>query len=143
MSGLASTGAKLNMSRGYDRTDRVGDFLRSELARLIQLELRDPRVGMVNITAVEVSRDLSHAKVFVTVVGKSGPEEITPTLDGLNNAAGFLRSRVAAINHMRTTPRLRFVYDDSVLRGSHLTRLIESVNPPPEPKEPLADEGSE
>ena len=118
------------MPRGFSRTERVADFLRSELARLVQAELRDPRVGMVNITAVEVSRDLSHAKVFVTVVGKTTEEEIAPTLEGLNNAAGFLRSQVARTHHMRTTPRLRFVYDDSVLRGSQLTRLIESVNPP-------------
>ena len=117
------------MVRDFSRTERVGDYLRSELARLIQQEVRDPRVGMVNVTAVEVSRDLAHARVFVTEVGKTSEEDIHPTLEALNHAAGFLRSQLAQDSRMRTTPRLRFVYDSSVLRGSQLTDLIESLHP--------------
>ena len=117
------------MARDYSRTERVGDFLRAELASLIQQEIRDPRVGMVSVTAVDVSRDLGHAKVFVTEVGKGSEEEMGGTLEALNHAAGFLRSQLAGNSRMRTTPRLRFYYDSSVLRGSHLTELIESVQP--------------
>jgi ribosome-binding factor A len=58
------------MPREFSRTSRVGDFIKQELATLIQLELRDPRIGMVSVTGVEVSRDFSHAQVFVTVLGK-------------------------------------------------------------------------
>lgn len=113
------------MAKEYSRTQRVGDFLKQELATLIQFEVRDPRVGMVSITDVEVSRDMSHAKVFVTVMGKDSEDEAKESTDVLNKAAGFLRSQVARSNNARTTPRLRFYFDSSVGRGQHLSQLIE------------------
>ncbi|HNI37004.1 MAG TPA: 30S ribosome-binding factor RbfA, partial [Pseudomonadales bacterium] len=84
------------MAQEYSRTQRVGDYLKRELALLIQQELRDPRVGMVNINEVEVSRDLAHAKVFVTFVGDRTDEINTQALKVLNAAQGFLRSRIAS-----------------------------------------------
>ena len=106
------------MAREYSRTQRVADFLKQELATLIQSEMRDPRVGMVSITDVEVSRDMSHAKVFTTVLGKESEQEAAEAIAVLNKAAGFLRSEMAKINNARTTPKLRFYFDSSVGRVS-------------------------
>ena len=112
------------MAREFTRSDRVEDFLRQELAQLIQQEVRDPRVGMVMVTGVDVSRDIAYAKVFVTVVGIENKEDSVETIDALNNAAGFLRSQLAKRHNMRSTPKLRFYYDTSVVRGTELTNLI-------------------
>ncbi len=112
------------MAREFTRSDRVEDFLRQELAQLIQQEVRDPRVGMVMVTGVDVSRDIAYAKVFVTVVGIENKEDSVETIDALNNAAGFLRSQLAKRHNMRSTPKLRFCYDTSVVRGTELTNLI-------------------
>ncbi len=111
----------------FSRTERIADFLKRELGSLIQLELRDPRLGMVSVTDAEVSRDLSHAKVFVTVLGKNSEEEAAESLAVLNKAAGFLRSKVARVNNARTTPSLRFYFDASVGRGQQLSKLIDDA----------------
>ena len=115
------------MAREFSRTHRIRDFLKKELATLIQQEMRDPRVGMVSITDVEVSRDLSHAKVFCTLLGKDSEEEAKESVAVLNQAAGFLRSQIARMNNARTTPRLRFYFDSSVLRGQQLSGLIDKA----------------
>lgn len=94
---------------------------------MIQQEMRDPRVGMVSITDVEVSRDLSHAKVFCTVLGKDTEEEAKESIDVLNQAAGFLRTQIARVNNARTTPRLKFYFDNSVGRGQYLSGLIDQA----------------
>ncbi len=113
------------MAHDFSRTQRIGDYLRRELALLIQQEVSDPRVGMVTVTDVEVSRDLAHAKVFVTFVGKESAEAVAGSLEALNHAAGFLRSQVARGTQWRTTPKLRFVHDESVYRGANLSALID------------------
>lgn len=113
------------MSRG--RPQKVADLIQRELAELIRLELRDPRVGMVTITSVDVSPDLSHAKVFFTLLDK---KLLAETSHGLQRAAGFLRSQLAHRMKLYTTPELRFAYDESVERGDHLSRLIDSVIAP-------------
>lgn len=110
------------MARGRPR--KVADLMQRELADLLRREVRDPRVGMVTITSVDVSPDLSHAKVFFTMLDK---KEIPATTQGLQRAAGYLRSQLAHRMKMYTTPELRFVYDESVERGDHLSRLIDSV----------------
>ena len=115
------------MPKEFSRTQRVADFLKQELARLIQLEVRDPRVGMASITDVEVARDLSYAKVFVTILGKNTEEEAKPAIDALNHAAGFLRTQVSKVMSARTTPKLRFVFDKSISRGAQMTKLIDDV----------------
>ena len=109
----------------FSRTARIADFLKRELGTLIQLELRDPRIGMVSVTDAEVSRDLSHAKIYVTVMGKDSAEEAAESLAALNKAAGFLCSHVAKVNNARTTPQLRFFYDSSIDRGQRLSSLIQ------------------
>lgn len=98
--------------------------MQRELSGLLQREIRDPRVGMVTITSVDVSPDLSHAKVYFTMLGKEHLEETTR---GLQRAAGFLRTQLAHRMKMYTTPELRFVYDESVERGDRISQLIDSV----------------
>jgi ribosome-binding factor A len=115
------------MAKEFSRGQRVADFLKRELAALIQFEIRDPRVGMVSVTDVEVSRDMSHAKVFVTVLGKETEEDTAEPIAVLNQAAGFLRSQVAKISNARTTPKLHFYFDSSVGRGQYLSNLIDKA----------------
>ena len=82
---------------------------------------------MVSVTAVEVSRDMAHAKVFITVLGKETEEEAKEAIEVLNKAAGFLRSQMARMSNARTTPKLRFFFDSSVVRGQHLSNLIKNA----------------
>jgi len=112
------------MAKEYARTQRVADYLQRELAALIQHEVRDPRIGMVSVTGVEVSRDLGHAKVYYTVLGSDSSEEACESTAALNKAAGFLRSQLSRDSTMRSVPQLRFYFDSSVGRGRDLEDLI-------------------
>ena len=112
------------MAKEYSRTQRVADHLQRELAGLIQHEVRDPRVGMVNITAVTVSRDLGYAKVYYTVLGSENSEDAQESTEVLNKAAGFLRSQLSRDSSMRRLPQLRFYFDGSVGQGRHMEDLI-------------------
>jgi ribosome-binding factor A len=112
------------MAKEYARTQRVADYLQRELAALIQHEVRDPRVGMVSITGVDVSRDLGHAKVYYTVMGSDSSEDACESTEALNKAAGFLRSQLSRDSSMRSVPQLRFYFDSSVGRGRDLEELI-------------------
>ncbi|MDP4651521.1 MAG: 30S ribosome-binding factor RbfA [Haliea sp.] len=112
------------MAKEYSRTQRVADYLQRELAQQIQRELRDPRIGMVSITGVDVSRDLGHAKVFFTRLGSDGADEAEEVAEVLNKAAGFLRSQLSRESSMRSVPQLRFYFDGSVGRGRELEDLI-------------------
>jgi ribosome-binding factor A len=113
------------MPREFTRSDRVSDAIQRLLAQLIPQEIRDPRIGMVNINDVTVTRDMAYAKVFVTFVGNDSHEEGQERAAVLNNAAGFLRSRLAKELNMRTVPRLQFVYDKTSIRGQELSSLID------------------
>jgi ribosome-binding factor A len=106
------------------RPQKLGDLIQRELSELVQRELRDPRVGMITITSVDVSPDFSHAKVFFTTLSS---EQIAEAKEGLRRAAGFLRTQLARRIKLYTTPELRFEYDESVERGDRLSRLIDSV----------------
>jgi ribosome-binding factor A len=117
------------------RLARIADQIQRELADLIREELRDPRVRLVTITGVELSRDQSHAKVFFTCLGSA--EEARACGEGLDRAAGFLRGGLAHRLSTRTVPDLHFSYDESIERGVRLSRLIdEAVAPPPPAKPP-------
>jgi len=115
---------KRSAGKSSGRPQRLGDLIQRELSDLIRLEVRDPRVGMLTITSVDVSPDLSHAKVFFTVLEK---EKIPGTLQGLKRSAGFLRRQLARRLSIYTCPELRFEYDESVERGDRLSRLIDST----------------
>jgi ribosome-binding factor A len=111
------------------RQARVADQIQRELADVVRNELRDPRVGLVTFTGVELSRDGSHAKVFFTVLGAASAAD--SAREGLQRAAGFLRTQLAHRLTTRGVPELHFAYDESVERGVRLSKLIdEAVNPP-------------
>jgi ribosome-binding factor A len=112
------------MAKEYARTQRVADYLQRELAALIQHEVRDPRVGMVSITGVDVSRDLGHARIYYTKMGADSLADADETSEALNRAAGFLRSQLSRESNMRSVPNLRFYFDTSVGRGRDLEDLI-------------------
>lgn len=115
------------MAREFGRPQRVADFLQRELASLIQQEMRDPRLGMIGVNEIEVSRDLAHAKVYVTILGIENTEDAKESIDILNKAAGFLRSLLAKTLQMRTVPRLHFAFDNSIYRGASLSALIDEA----------------
>ena len=131
------------MAKEFHRADRVADAMRRELARLIQHEVRDPRVGMVNVNDVEVSRDLTTAKVFVTLVGEDDRNKIDISMEALNKAAGFLRSQLAKEIQIRTIPRLQFRYDETSVRGQHLSALIDKAVKSDQSKSGDSDDDSE
>ena len=110
------------MPKEFPRTRRVGEQIQRELAELIRSELKDPRLGMVSVSAVSVSRDLCYAKVFVSVLGDEGQSQ--ESVKVLKNAAGFLRHRLGKIMHIRTIPELRFVHDRSLEEGARIGALI-------------------
>lgn len=110
------------MPKEFNRTRRVSELIQRELAQLIQQEINDPRLGMVTVSAVKVSRELSTAKVYITLLGNTDQRQTT--LDVLNHAAGFLRRELGHRLRLRLTPALHFVYDESVSRGVELNELI-------------------
>jgi len=112
------------MAKEYARTQRVADYLQRELAAVIQHQVRDPRLGMISITGVDVSRDLGHARVFYTVLNTDSSEDAGESTEVLNKAAGFLRSQLSRDSSMRSVPQLRFYFDSSVGRGRELEDLI-------------------
>jgi len=107
--------------RDFNRSERVAGQLRRDLAKLILQEIKDPEVGFVSLSDVEVTRDLSHAKVYITVFD---PEKAKQSLNALHRAAPFLRNRLARGLRMRHVPELHFLHDDSVEQGSHIDELI-------------------
>ena len=121
------------MPKDFSRTRRVAEQIQRELAELIRREVRDPRLGMVTVTAVEVSRDMSHAKVFVTVLGKD-EEESKISIGILQKLAGYLRHELGRAMRLRIIPELHFHYDSAIARGQDLSALIASLNIDPEDK---------
>lgn len=113
------------MKRDFNRTDRVADQIQRELANLIQFEVKDPRVGMVTITAVEVSKEFENARIFFTVLGDEKTQ--VSTAEGLNRAAGFLRREIARRLKLRTTPELHFRYDKSIDHAAKMSELISTA----------------
>lgn len=110
------------MSLDNSRKVRVGEQIRRELSYLISRELKDPRVGMVTISDVEVSGDFAHAKVFYTVLGEDSASESTQK--GLERAAGFMRRQLGKELTIRRTPELHFVYDSTQEEAARLDELI-------------------
>lgn len=132
------------MSEMSPRVQRVADQIQRELATLIQLEVNDPRVGMVSVTGVTVSKDLAHARVFVTILNSLSDSgdvnastlnepggldqlEIEENMKALGKAAGFLRTMLSKRLKTRSVPKLQFHYDGSIERGQKLSSLIDSA----------------
>ena len=110
------------MPKDASRPHRVAEQIQRELAELVQLEVKDPRVGMVTLTGVEVSNDYAHAKVFFSLLGDQA--RVNEALKGLNSAAGFLRSQVAHRMKLRVMPMLHFTHDISIEQGARIDKLI-------------------
>jgi len=122
------------MPRGSPRLGRIADQIQRDIAELLRTEVKDPRVGLVTLTDVEVSPDQRHAKVFFTVLGDRRQVELA--IEGLGRAAGFLRARLASIINLRMVPELHFVYDESVERGARLSQLIDQAVGPARARRP-------
>jgi len=113
------------MPKDFSRTRRVGEQIQRELAVLLQREVRDPRLSQVTISAVEVTRDMSLATVYFTVLGEK--EKVATIQQALEKASGFLRHALGERMVMRSLPHLKFVYDESISRGATLSSLIDEA----------------
>ncbi len=113
--------------REFGREERVADFIRDELASIIQRQMRDPRVGMVSVNEAKVSKDLSWADVYVSSHETKTDDERAELIGVLNKAAGYFRSELAKRHSMRTTPKPRFHYDEAAERGPRLESLIDDA----------------
>ncbi len=107
------------------RQEQLSDLIAEELSDLIRTRMKDPRIGFASITDVELSADLRHAKVFVSVLGS--PEEQRATLRGLEHAAGFLRHELAQRLNIRYTPEILFRLDQSIERGTRILQLLQEM----------------
>ena len=115
--------------REFSRTQRLGDQIHRDLAMLIEQKIDDPRIRAVTLTAVKVSRDLGYAKVYYTTMDG----EQTEVREGLDKAAPYLRHLLSEGLTTRTTPRLNFIYDESIERGRNMEALIREVVRPIDP----------
>ncbi len=110
------------MAKDFSRSVRVAEQMQREIAHLLQFEVKDPRVSSVTVTAVEVTGDMAHAKVFYSAEKQSDKLQ-----QGLERSAGFLRSQLAKSMLLRTMPQLHFVYDASLDNGMKMSQLIDEA----------------
>lgn len=109
----------------YQRADRVGDLLAELISDLLRKEIRDPRISAVTITAVKVSKDLRHARVYFNVLGRQ--EARKDVSAGLKSATGFIRSKIAKQLNLRFVPTLEFCYDDTEDQAERIDSLLKQV----------------
>ncbi|WP_421384655.1 30S ribosome-binding factor RbfA [Bacillus salacetis] len=114
------------------RSNRVGEQMKKELSDIIGRKIKDPRVGFVTVTDVEVSGDLQQAKVYITVLGDE--EQRESTLKGLAKAKGFIRSEIGQRVRLRKTPELIFEFDESIDYGNRIESLLKKIQDEPEEK---------
>jgi len=112
------------MPKDYPRSDRLASQIQRELASLVLNNLKDPRLSAPTILEVQVSKDLSQAKVFFSVLD---PDDAEQSLHALRHASGYLQREVGKVLKSRITPKLVFIYDDSDIRGRTMSELIDSV----------------
>jgi len=125
------------------RQQRVADQIQKELASFIQFELKDPRLKLVTVSGVEVSRDFSYADVYVTFMGVNADDEAKELLLVLNRASGYLRKLLGQAIKLRLTPSLRFHYDKTLVRGMHLNSLISKAIEKDKHQQELASDNSD
>ena len=114
------------MAKEFSRTRRIGQQLQQELAVVLQRDMKDPRIGFVTVNDVDVSRDLSYAKVFVTFF-EEDKEVVQEKLNALIAAAPYIRTLVAGRMKLRVMPEIRFVYDSSLVEGMGMSNLVSQV----------------
>lgn len=108
------------------RPEKVAQLMRREVAEILQRDLRDPRVSaMVSVTDVEVTQDLSFAKIYVSIMGK--PDEVAVSLKALGHAVGFVRHELGPRLGLRDVPEIRFVHDESLERGARVEELLKRI----------------
>jgi ribosome-binding factor A len=114
------------MAKEYSRTSRVAQQVQKELARIIQQEVKDPRIGMATISGVDITRDLAYAKVYVTflTIGEQTNEE---SLEGLNAASGYIRRLLGKAMRLRIVPELRFCFDETLTEGLRISEMVSSA----------------
>ena len=110
------------------RNKRIADEIQKSLALLLQTELKDPRVGFVTISGVDVTKDLSYANVYVTWMHAHNSQDVEPQLEALRKAAGFLRSRLSKQLTTRITPHLKFKFDSSFVTGQKMDMLFAELS---------------
>lgn len=115
-----------HQNRGFARSDRVAEQIRRDLAEIIRTELKDPRIGMISLSGVEVTPDYAHATVFFTTL--TDHSAIPGIRKGLAKAAGFLRGQLGRRIKLHQIPELHFKFDESLERGMSLSRLIDEAN---------------
>lgn len=115
------------MPKEFSRTQRVAELIQRQLSLIILREIDDPRAKMITISHVEVSRDLSFAKVYITPMGNDDPKVIAQTLKVLKKASAYIRHLLAGAVKLRIVPQLQFVYDGSISEGVRLSRLIDEA----------------
>jgi len=113
------------MPREFSRHQRLGAQMLRSLSELLRFETKDPALAEISLTAVELSRDLSVARVYFSMLKPDADPQ--SALDGLKRAAGFLRSKLGAALMVRHVPELRFVHDDSIAHGAEISRLIDDA----------------
>ncbi len=119
------------MAHDTRRPDRVAEAIREEIATFLNEGVRDPRiVGLVTVTGVDVTRDLRHAKVFVSILGSDAERDTT--LEGLGSLASHLRGRIGRALRLRLAPEIQFQYDQSVARAARIEALLEQIKPKPD-----------
>ena len=110
----------------FDRIDRVSHLIHRELSDIIDKHVRDPRIGMVTVTGVEVARDLKYAKVFVSVLGDES--NIDENIKALTNASSFIRSMLSQRIQLKFIPVLSFHFDDSTVSGMRIDKILRELN---------------
>ena len=114
------------MAKEFSRTRRIAQQLQQELAQVLQRDMKDPRIGFVTVNDVDVSRDLSYAKVYVTFF-EEDVKLVEKKVEALDAAAGYIRSLVAGRMKLRVMPELRFIYDSSLVEGMRMSNLVSRV----------------
>mgnify|MGYP000970568586 FL=1 len=124
------------MFKSYPRSDRVSDVLHREVCRLLFKEVKDPRLGFITVTGVEVSRDLKLAKVFYTLLGS--PDQAQESSRALQRITPFIKKQLGKVLHMRSIPDISFRYDHSLEYGTKIDRILDSLRESSDP--PALDE---
>ena len=115
------------MAREFKRSDRVAQEIQKEIAVILQREVKDPRIGMVTVSDVEVSSDLAYAKVFVTFLFDHDEQAITQGMKGLEKAAPYIPTLLGKTMRLRIVPAIRFIYDESLVEGMRMSNLVSNV----------------
>lgn len=115
------------MAREFKRADRVAQEIQKEIAVILQREVKDPRIGMVTVSDVKVSSDLSFAKIFVTFLFDSDEMVVAQGMKGLEKASPYIRSLLGKAMRLRIVPEIRFVYDSSLVEGMRMSNLVTNV----------------